>query len=359
MNDHFRSIPRSGYFFVGGRYETSGDRVGMVGQMYVEPHAPATITQPYPVVMIHGTAQTGANFTGTPDGRPGWAQRFVENGYVVYVVDQVGRGRSGENPSRYGAYARSSAATTEQQFTGTANFGLWPQAKLHTRWRDGPGVRGNAAFDQFFASQVPFIANAAKTEELMAPALDALLEKIGPAILLTHSQAGVFGFAACDRRPDDVKAHIAVEPNGPPFFDVAFKGGEDWWEQTGAARARPYGITRLPLTFDPPIASADELAIVQNDQVAPDCIRGWLQAKPARSLPNIAKVPTAVVTGEASFRAAVDPATVAFLRQAGVPAEHLALGAHGLHGNGHMMMLETNSDEIADLMIGWIEKRLR
>jgi pimeloyl-ACP methyl ester carboxylesterase len=49
---------------------------------------------PYPIVMIHGVRQTGANFTVMPDGREGWAQFFLRQGYAVYVLDQTGRGRA-------------------------------------------------------------------------------------------------------------------------------------------------------------------------------------------------------------------------------------------------------------------------
>ena len=45
--------------------------------------------------MVHGGSMSGTNFTGTPDGREGWAQYFVRRGYAVYVVDQPGRARSG------------------------------------------------------------------------------------------------------------------------------------------------------------------------------------------------------------------------------------------------------------------------
>ena len=86
--------PRDGYFFVGGRYVDTDKGPMMARQMYVEYRLPATQTQPYPIVMIHGAAQTGTNFTGTPDGRKGWAQFFVERGYAVYVIDQPARGRS-------------------------------------------------------------------------------------------------------------------------------------------------------------------------------------------------------------------------------------------------------------------------
>ncbi len=356
----FKPAQREGYFFVGGRYDTVGGKELGVGQMFVQFHAPAEVTQPFPVVMVHGTAQTGVNFLATPDGRPGWVDRFVDRGFAVYVVDQVGRGRSGDNPEVYGPYDRLAPGDLESIFTGQEQFQLFPQAKLHTQWPGGPGVKGNAAFDQFYLSQVPYIASGLKSEELVDPALIALLEKIGPSVVLTHSQAGVFGWAVSDQRPDLVKAHVAVEPNGPTFYDIKFKGGGVWYERVGEARARPYGITRVPLHFEPPVSSPTDLTIVQADQPArPDVIRCWLQAEPARQLPNLAKVPAVIVTGEASFRATMDDCTGAFLAQAGAKPDRLALAEHGIHGNGHMMMLEANNQQVADAIIEWIVAKTR
>ena len=356
----FKPAQREGYFFVGGRYETVGTKDIATGQMFVQYHAPAEVTQPYPVVMVHGTAQTGVNFLGTPDGRPGWVDRFVARGFAVYVVDQVGRGRSGDNPEVYGPYARLSTRDLEGIFTGQETFDLFPQAKLHTQWPGGPGVKGNAAFDQFYLSQVPYVASALKSEELVDPALLALLEKIGPAIILTHSQAGVFGWAVSDQRPDLLKAHVAVEPNGPTFFDITFTGGAEWYERVGDARARPYGITRVPLHFEPPVSSPTVLTVVQADRPArPDQIRCWLQAEPARQLPRLAKVPAVIVTGEASFRATMDDCTAAFLAQAGAKPDQLALADHGIYGNGYMMMLEANNQQVADAIIDWIVAKVQ
>ena len=356
----FRPTQPAGYFFVGGHYQAAKDKTVAAGQMFVEYRAPAQITQPYPIVLVHGTAQTGTNFLGTPDGRPGWADRFAAKGFATYVIDQVGRGRAGGDAEAYGPYARLPVEDLETVFTGQERSTLYPQAKLHTQWPGEPGVRGNAAFDQFYLSQVPYIASALKSEELVDPALIALLEKIGPAILLTHSQAGVFGWAVSDQRPDLVKAHVAVEPNGPTFYDIRFKGGTDWYERVSEARARPYGITRVPLHFEPPVSSPADLTVVQADTPArPDQIRCWLQAAPARTLPNLAKVPAVIVTAEASFRATMDDCTAAFLTQAGAKPDRLALAEHGIRGNGHMMMLESNSDQVADAIIGWIEQRTR
>jgi pimeloyl-ACP methyl ester carboxylesterase len=356
----FKPAPGAGYFFVGGHYETAKNKTTASGQMFVTYRVPERVTQPYPIVMVHGTAQTGTNFLGTPDGRPGWADRFAAKGFAVYVVDQVGRGRSGGDPETYGPYARLPVEDLETVFTGQERSTLYPQAKLHTQWPGGPGVRGNAAFDQFYLSQVPYIASALKSEELVDPALIALLEKIGPAILLTHSQAGVFGWAVSDQRPDLVKAHVAVEPNGPTFYDIRFKGGDSWYERVGDSRARPYGITRVPLHFEPPVSGPADLTVVQAETAAaPDKIRCWLQAEPARTLPNLAKVPAVIVTSEASFRATMDDCTGAFLEQAGAKPDRLRLAEQGIHGNGHMMMLESNSDQVADAIIAWIETRTR
>ncbi|KNY19620.1 hypothetical protein AKJ13_26910 [Methylobacterium sp. ARG-1] len=356
-------ITRAGYTYVGGRYQKLGDKTVMVGQMFVQSRTPAKITQPYPVVMVHGLAQTGVNFLATADGRPGWVQRFVEKGYQVYVVDQVGRGRSGTNPEVYGPYDRLGTRSLEKTYTAPEVYDLFPQAKLHTQWPGGPGVQGNAAFDQFFASQVPFLANGQQTEELVDPALVALLEKIGPAILLTHGQGALFGWAASDVRPDLVKAHVSVEPNGPPFFDVQFRGGKEFWEKSGDGRARAYGLTRMPLTFDPPVKAPEDLVVAQQpkgaDKGADGQIRCWLQAEPARALPNLAKVPAVVVTAEASFHATYDACTVAFLTQAGAKPDAIRLADRGLRGNGHMVMLETNSDAVADLVAGWIGSHVK
>ena len=73
------------------------------GQMYVQYQIPENGTQPYPVVMWHGGNQTGTNFMGTPDGRDGWGDYFLQRGYGVFIVDQPGRARSGYFTDLYGA----------------------------------------------------------------------------------------------------------------------------------------------------------------------------------------------------------------------------------------------------------------
>src|SRR5215469_10327238 len=82
------AIAKQGYFFVGGKYATVGDKQVLSGQAYVEYQIPARLTQPYPLAIVPGAAQTATNFTGTADGRDGWAQFFLRRGYAVYIVEQ-------------------------------------------------------------------------------------------------------------------------------------------------------------------------------------------------------------------------------------------------------------------------------
>jgi pimeloyl-ACP methyl ester carboxylesterase len=339
------SIAREGYLFAGGKYSTVNGRQAMSGQLYAEFQVPAKQTHHWPIVMIPGGAQSGTNFTGTPDGREGWAQFFLRRGYAVYVVDQPGRGRAAYQADVYGPASGVNPVSTEQRFTAPERHNQWPQARLHTQW-PGEGAPGDAVFDQFYASQMPAIQNFTLQQELNRDAILALLEKIGPAILLTHSQSGAFGWPVADARPDHVKAILAIEPNGPPF------GGID-----NAARSKPWGITAVPLTYSPPVVNPSELSVMQQERPdGPDLDRCWMQQSPARSLPNLQKMPILILTSEASYHAPYDHCTVKNLEQAGVHPTFIRLADVGIHGNGHMMMLEKNNMEIAAVMSRWLDK---
>src|SRR5256885_477156 len=244
-------IVRQGYLFAGGKYLPSEKGQAMSGQLYAEFQIPAKQTHPWPIVMIHGGSQTGINFTGTPDGREGWAQYFLRQGYTVYVIDQPGRARASYQPDSQGPQATPDLEATQKRFTAPEKFKLWPQARLHTQW-PGSGIEGDPIFDQFFASQVPFVQKAELAQSLARDSLLALLEKIGPAIVMTHSQSGAYGWPIVDARPDLVRALIEVEPSGPPVHDVDYVGAPDYIHD-GAA-VRPWGLTAIPLGYAPAVA---------------------------------------------------------------------------------------------------------
>ncbi|HEY2135588.1 MAG TPA: alpha/beta hydrolase [Xanthobacteraceae bacterium] len=346
-------IAKQGYFFAGGKIDSSIQGSPMVGQMYVEFQIPQKLEHPFPVVMIHGGSQTGTNFTGTPDGREGWAQFFLRRGFAVYVVDQVARGRAAYAAPVYGPVNAAKLDWVQLRFVAPERHKMWPQAHLHTQW-PGAGAPGDPAFDQFYASQMPSVADFAKQQEINRDAGIALLDRIGPAILLTHSQSGAFGWPIADARPNLVKAIVAVEPSGPPVHDVEFKGAPDWF--TDAAKTKLSGLGEVPLTYAP--AGNPEFAR-QDQPDKPDLVRCWEQKAPARQLVNLKNIPVLVVMSEASYHASYDHCTVNYLRQAGVSTTFMRLAESNIHGNGHMMMLEKNNDQIAAAMVNWLTETFR
>ena len=349
-------LARDGYFYVGGRSTTVNGHTYVSHQMYVEVRIPARQTHRYPVVMVHGGTMSGTNYTGTPDGREGWAQYFVRQGYAVYVVDQPGRGRSGYLPAAYGPARNVDRDNAPRRFIAQEKYKLWPQAHLHTQW-PGSGEPDDPAAQQLAQSQLPAIADFAEQQVLNRDALLALLERIGPGILLVHSQAGAFGWPVADARPDLVKAILAIEPNGPPFHGVEFVGAPDYFKEGAIALA--YGITSVPLTYAPPVKDPAELSIERQDAAdGPDLVKCWMQKEPARALPNLQKMPILVLTSEASYHAPYDHCTVKYLRQAGIKPSVVRLADLGIRGNSHVMMLEKNNRDIAAVIVKWLDQNL-
>ncbi len=206
-------------------------------------------------------------------------------------------------------------------------------------------------FDGMFASMSPNLEDIALQEGATQKACASLLDRIEkPVILVAHSLGCLVAWLVADARPRLTKGIVAVEPSGPPFAGLGSAGPR--------ARATEYGLTSAPITYEPPVRDprsdlaratirSDGLrdAVVQADNPAP------------RKLANLVDIPVAVITAEASRHALYDWGTVAFLKQAGVRrTEHVMLGEKGIHGNGHMLLLEENSDQVAQEIAAWIEK---
>src|ERR1044071_5275390 len=110
------SIAKTGHFFVGGKYLDTKDGPVLAGQAYVEYYIPTNRTHPYPNVMIEGCCLAGAGYMGTPDGRDGWGQYFLSKGYAIYIMDQVGRGRSPYVEAVYGPKRARTPKQVERDF---------------------------------------------------------------------------------------------------------------------------------------------------------------------------------------------------------------------------------------------------
>lgn len=364
-------IGRQGHFYVGGHYV--GQPAIMDGAMYVEVWVPKKIRHPYPILLIcGGVGRTGYDLLQTPDGRPGWAYYFVRQGYTVYMMDYPGRGRSAYVPGVDGQLAPPrSGPLMEEVWSGgrsaasdwskqqhilehrSQEFAEWPQAKKYTEWpSEAPnkGKMGDPVFDSFARSEVDSAVGPG-VEKMITDALLALADLIGqPVILLLHSGVATSGWELADARPKLIKGIVAVEPVAPPIENA---------ERGSSGPGRLWGVTNLPVHYDPPIQDPSELNPVRQDKAdGPELIPCWVQKDPAHKLVNLEAIPVLDVSGEASYHRPYAHCVAKWLNQAGVKTTYVRLEDVGLTGNGHMMMLERNSDEIAKYLESWIEKNV-
>ncbi|KAI3394174.1 hypothetical protein diail_3129 [Diaporthe ilicicola] len=340
------------YIQAGGQYaEISAGEHVFQDQIYVEHLVPVHgVTQQYPVVFLHGSGQTATNWLNKPDGGRGWASRFIEQGYELFLVDQPSRGRSTWQPATGPKLEPPFAAENlQQRFTASEKYNLWPQAALHTQW-NGTGLMGDPVFDRFYASQVQYTANLTFQQHKTQAAGAALLDQIGkPVVLVGHSSGGQLPIVIADARPSLTAGLILLEPSGPPFENAGVQGNSS---------ARAWGVADIALAYDPPVTDP-AVDLVKQTIAAPDVDHYdcTLQAdSPApRRLVNLADKPILVVTSESSFHAPYDYCNVGYLRQAGCSSvAHVELGEAGVHGNGHMIFLEMNSDDIQEILQEWI-----
>ena len=338
MGETSLRIADQGHFWVGVTYEErDGQTIVDGSQLYVEYQKPEEQTRPYPVVLIHGGGGQGLDWMSTPDGRPGWRTLLLRQGYAVYVVDRPGHGRSPRHPAEF----RRAPADPPGLVPSVESLGRMftdPDNPAHTQW---PGTRqgDDPALAQVLASQNHLPFDAGTHHALMRRRGAELLDVIGPAIVITSSAGGPSGWLVADARPHLVKAVVALEPLGP-----------------SGPVPLPWGLSASPLTYDPPVTRPDDLALVDLPGDA-DTPPMRVQADPPRRLPNLADIPIAIVSAEHSFAKAMDAGTVAYLRQAGCTrVHHLRLADLGVHGNGHLMMIERNNEEVLDIVTTWLDR---
>lgn len=312
---------RRGQFWIPGeRVETAQGTVQR-GPMFVHWEAPAQDVQPYPLVLIHGGGGQGTDWTGTPDGRPGWATRFVEAGFAVYVVDRCGHGRSPFHPDVIGAMGG------QFPYEAAKDLFLPDDARTtQTQWNYGREI-GSEHIDQLLCAMGPLPADLAESQRMDAERLARLLDITGPAVLVTHSAGGPVGWLAADARPDRVAAIAALEPIGPAFADFPGLGKLSW------------GLTAHRIGYEPALERPEDA-----ENAPPSTLR----------IPALAGKPVVVVTGDSSVFTGFAPQVVDFLNTAGAQAEHLRLPEHGITGNGHGLIFEANSDDTVKPVLNWI-----
>src|SRR5450830_986573 len=153
-----------------------------------------------------------------------------------------------------------------------------------------------AGYDNFTKQIVP---RWTTTDAAILKAYIALVDKVCPCVVLAHSQAGQFGYRAAQARPDKIKALVLVEPSaqGDPQLADTLK--------------------------DMPLVS------IYGDFIAQD-----------------ARWPTIKANNLKFYET---------LRGAGAHPEVINLPEIGIHGNGHMMMMEKNNQQIAEVINNWLQ----
>ncbi|WP_299847525.1 alpha/beta fold hydrolase [uncultured Paracoccus sp.] len=259
------------------------------------------------VTFVHGGGGQGSEFLRTPDGRPGWVHAFLRAGFPVHVLDRPGHGRNSWNPKVLGSSLPApSYEFLYPRFVEPARAAPWPGADRHSRWPETP-----VAGDRFMASQGPMATTLEASQRHVEAIATQLFQLTGPTVLVSHSAGGPLGWALAAMGGDQVAAILAIEPLGEPGLQHALGRFDNGLSAVAfAGPADPY----------------------------------------AR--------PIAVVSGEATWMRANNARAADFLARQGHDAEHIRLEEHGITGNGHMMMSETNSDQIAAFLIGWLTRRL-
>lgn len=353
------NIGRMGDFYVGGKWVGKPGHKVMYGTMYVKVWIPKKILHPYPVVFVQGGGgQTLLASIQTPDGRPGWAYNFVDAGYTVYMVDPPGVGRAAYFPGLYPKLSPPRTATImEEEWTGgrppTPQMQkAWSQWNKYSQWpSDSPnkGRIGDPVFDYYAKTEVQHVDGYQET--LFSDDLIRLLDLIGkPVVMLVNSGYAPSGWVAADARPKLIKGILAVEPWAPPIVN----------EELGATGpGRVWGLSNLPLHYDPPVKNpADLRPVLQTKPVAPGLDPCWLQTPPAHKLINMEGYPVLEVSGEASYHRPYTRCVAEWLNQAGVKTTYVRLEDIGLRGNGHQMMSEKDSAAIAKFMMQWLDKNV-
>jgi pimeloyl-ACP methyl ester carboxylesterase len=324
-----------GGFWIGTQRKTMPYGTIPMGQMFVQYMIPAEKKHPYPVVMVHGGGGQGTHMMGI-GGRPGFVHYFVQNGYSVYWLDRPSYGRSPYHPDALGPSHLPNVPALEGLIGSTTVFNTaqWP----------GPGGMNDPLIDQFMACESGNTQDEAFHSDLVWRGGAELLDKIGPSILFVHAFGGFAAWGMADRRPNLVKAIMAMEINGNPF----------------AAQLR-WGLTAGPMTFDPPVTDLSQFKLIDKTepQDSPRPVVAYkLQANPPHKWKNLQNIPIGWITSE--FGGGGSPiSNVDFLKQVGCTAEMIRLRDYGIIGNGNLMLMEKNNHEVFAVIRDWLDKKVK
>ena len=175
-----------------------------VEHAYVQYFVPERRRSAPPVVLVHGGGMCGSAWETTPDGRPGWLNLLVQRGHEVHVIDNVERGRSGFAP---GIWDGEPILRSKEE--------AWHLFRIGSlaKFADRAPFRGSlfpvSDFDSLARMLVP---RWLTTTPLQVAALVEVLRKVGPAIVICHSQGGEIALDALRQVSELFAGFVGIEP---------------------------------------------------------------------------------------------------------------------------------------------------
>ena len=339
-------LQTQGSFTYGGTVVTGQDGDTFHGDHgYVQYQIPAHVRR-YPIVMWHGTNQFSKTWETTPDGRDGYQNIFLRRGFSTYILDQPRRGRAG----RTTAGTTIPDATPDEAFSFTIfRMGVWVPPESATFFNGVQVSRNPDSLNQWWRQITPNTgfelldgglsagpeAQRARTEnrEFHSKAAAALFEKTGPAILLTHSGSGKYGWGTA-MTTGNVKAIVAYEP-----VQFVFPASE------------------------PPadVPSDPTLAVLLGPDFVSDAEFDKLTKIPIQIVfgDNIEFNTPSPIFGVEVWRIVVQRARqfADAVNSRGGNVEILFLPDIGIHGNTHFAFSDLNNVEVADQLSIWLKRK--
>lgn len=159
-----------------------------------------------PLVFLHGAGQSSKTWGSTPDGREGFQNIFLRRGFGVYLIDQPRRGEAGRSTQPI----TITPTPDEQQSFNIFRLGNWPDFFPGVQFSRDPEAL-NQYFRQMTPNTGPFDAG------VISDSVSELFNKVGPGILVTHSQGGGPGWMTAIKN-QNVQAIVSYEPGSGFFF---------------------------------------------------------------------------------------------------------------------------------------------
>ena len=155
-----------------------------------------------PLVMWHGCLSTA--WESTPDDREGYESIFLRRSWSTYVIDQPRMGRAGKSSVAF-TYTPTPG---DNQSYHAFRLGVYPNFFPNSQFPHDP-----ASLDHFFRQGA---SNGPGDQNVSTDAVAALFDKIGPAILITHSASGPLGLLTA-MKSSNIKAIVEYEPSNYVF----------------------------------------------------------------------------------------------------------------------------------------------